>query len=77
MKLILLGTFFIGMTLLSGQETATLSPNNTNVAEGKLLYISPVPAVDIDAEMRVQLASSPERTIPKDANQSKEANHGY
>ncbi|WP_324791246.1 hypothetical protein [Sulfuricurvum sp.] len=42
-----------------------------------MLYISPVPVVDVDAEMRVQLASSPERTIPKDANQSKEAKHGY
>ncbi|HZF70286.1 MAG TPA: hypothetical protein VEZ39_05485 [Sulfuricurvum sp.] len=77
MKLILLGTFFISMTLLSAQETETLSSNNTNVAEGKMLYISPVPVVDVDAEMRVQLASSPERTIPKDANQSKEAKHGY
>lgn len=77
MKRLLAALFLTCATLLIAEENAILPPHQAEALEGKTLYISPAAAVDLDAEMGIQLSSTPERTVPRDANQSKEASHGH
>lgn len=66
------------LTVLSATEgIPKASPENPDAGEGKILYSPPAKMIDTSGEMLRQSALLPERTPPRDVNQTLENPHGH